>query len=164
MITFNEFYNLSDYESITQELDILIGQYGTPCNVPEFTHLDCNNFSKDPAEVLTPLNQRITTKIIKKYVFDVKRYWLIAAIFIDDQPVMIIRNAGRWGGDYQDRFITHSENYQKLVSYLYELASQVINQLIQYNPSISISDPNSDASQIYQLYGRDLSSQQYDWE
>lgn len=50
--------------------------------------------------------------------FDHRRVWRIGCVFLDDKPVMVIKNAGREGDDYTARDIIDSGLYAELVARL----------------------------------------------
>ncbi len=92
---------------------------------------------------------RIQIRIYKFVLFDHRRFWRLASFWLDDKPVMIIRNAGREGDDHADRFITNYELYVELVSLLLTLQ---IPEEIEHS---DIIDPDSEHN-ITWFYGQDL--------
>jgi len=70
---------------------------------------------------LPKLAHRMTIHIYKEFEFDARRFWRLAAVFLDNRPVMVIQNAGREGDDHAARFITDVVAYNELVHYLASL-------------------------------------------
>jgi len=66
-------------------------------------------------------SDRISIRIYKEFDFDGRRFWRLASIWLDDSPVMIIRNAGREGDDFCDRFVTDRKKYVELVAHILSL-------------------------------------------
>lgn len=91
----------------------------------------------------------IEVKIIKKFNFDGRRYWMLAAVWFDGNPIMVIQNAGREGDDHHARFITDPENYKKMLSY--------IKSMIPWKDvEIPHCDPDQDIVGLDSFYGNSL--------
>jgi hypothetical protein len=58
---------------------------------------------------------RIEMRIFKEFHFDSRRFWRLAAVYLDGEPVMITQNAGREGDDFTRRFIIDRDRYFELV-------------------------------------------------
>ena len=93
---------------------------------------------------------RIKVRIYKDFNFDGRRFWRIASIWIDDIAVMIVRNAGREGDDFYDRFITNQEAYGEMVSHLSELRIPDEHDLKE------LVDKDADIPNLTDFYGNDL--------
>jgi hypothetical protein len=63
-------------------------------------------------------NTRVSIRVIREVNFDHRRFWRLATVWLDDQPVMVIQNAGREGDDHYDRFVTNGAAYVRMVEYL----------------------------------------------
>lgn len=96
-------------EKTSQDASILRGFYYS--HIPELEYAL-------PLPVEAP---RMTIHIYKEFDFDCRRFWRLAAVFLDGQPVMVIQNAGREGDDHAARFITDRATYGELVRYLASL-------------------------------------------
>lgn len=66
-------------------------------------------------------NRRVENRSIKYFNFDGRRFWELAAIWFDGNPIMVTQNAGREGDDHSARFITNPEGYRQMISYLRSL-------------------------------------------
>lgn len=83
--------------------------------------------------------------------YDGRRFWLLAGVYFDGHPVMIIRNAGREGDDHHSRFITDPARYWELLKYLATLANPPIEET-----KICVVDPEKDIPDLDNFYGDDL--------
>lgn len=72
-------------------------------------------------------SKRVTIKIYKEFYFDSRRFWRLASVWLDQQPVMIIQNAGREGDDFSERYITDKTLYEHLIYHLHCLYKPVIS-------------------------------------
>ena len=78
--------------------------------------------------------------------FDGERTWTFGVMALDDQPFMLIQNAGRGGRDHDQRFVTNCALYQKSVSRMREL----------YEQMEAAVDPDKDIPDLTQFYSQDL--------
>jgi hypothetical protein len=97
-------------ERVDYEIGNLIGFYYNHVLEIENNHLPW----EDP-------NKRVEFRCYKYFNFDGRRFWRLAAVYFDGQPVMITQNAGREGDDHRKRFITDFPRYQNMVAYLMSL-------------------------------------------
>lgn len=95
-------------------------------------------------------NKRVAIHVYKEHWFDHRRFWRLAAVYFDDRPVMIIRNAGREGDDHVSRFVTDVEAYRDLVPYVNSLLP------IQATQVENVVDPESDIPGLTSFYDYDL--------
>lgn len=93
-------------ESTSNDLYILDGFYYTHIPEVEWDNIDKSN------------NPRIAIKYYKNHCFDGRRVWILASVWFDVQPVMIIQNAVREGDDHAKRFITNEKLYDEMVTYI----------------------------------------------
>lgn len=102
---------------------------------------------------------RIQVKIYQDFDFDGRRFWRLASIWYEMQtdaftfehlPVMIIRNAGREGDDFSDRFITNPEAYKQMVAH--------INTLKKFDKAEldDCVDPAEPVDSLLEFYGNSL--------
>ena len=66
-------------------------------------------------------SERLEIRVIKRFDFDHRRFWLLATVWMDKKPVMIIQNAGREGDDHNARFITDEPLYKEMIFHIREL-------------------------------------------
>jgi len=82
-------------------------------HIPEMPwDMDGNNFYD---------SDRVEIRIIKEHYFDHCRLWRLATVWFDGQPVMVIQNAGREGGDWSKRVITDTRRYKAMIEHLNSL-------------------------------------------
>lgn len=113
MITAKEVYALP-YESEINELWSLKGYYYD--FLPEID---------DPLySISLDKNTRLKIRVLKEFDFDGRRFWRLQTLWFDNQPVMIMQNAGREGDDHRKRFITNKELYLKTLDYVRELLDE----------------------------------------
>ena len=96
---------------------------------------------------------RIHLRIYKDFNFDGRRVWILASVWFDGNPIMIIQNAGREGDDYACRFITDSAGYHDMVSHISSLR---IPDTIDVE---SIDDPidlDQERTDLLDFYGNHL--------
>lgn len=91
---------------------------------------------------------KIKIKYYKNHSFDGRRVWRLASVWFEENPVMVIRNAGREGDDFADRFITDKENFINMIKHLRDVAAD--------SGGLEIFDPNADIQDIETFYGHSL--------
>lgn len=64
------------------------------------------------------VNTRIQVRYYKDHNYDTRRIWRLASVWLDNEPFMVIQNAGREGDDHSARFITNVERYKEAVTYV----------------------------------------------
>jgi hypothetical protein len=142
-MTAKELY-LREPEKIETDLNILRGFYYN--HIPEIDD-NCGDYFTDD---ILKNNKRIKIKILKDFSFDPRRHWRLATIWIDENPVMIIQNAGREYDDFSKRFITNKELYIEMISYIKSLFPIYINEII------GIIDENIDSPILTNFYNNNL--------
>ena len=95
-------------ESVNHDFSYLFGTYYN--FLPEIG--DDWGWKLDWSKINGLENPRITIKTIKYFNFDGRRFWQLATVWFDDQPIMITRNAGREGDDHATRFVTNEDGYR----------------------------------------------------
>ncbi|MEC4565382.1 hypothetical protein L8C07_05445 [Paenibacillus sp. CMAA1739] len=94
-------------------------------------------------------NKKVTIREYKNFDFDGRRYWLLASVWFENDPVMIIQNAGREGDDHRRRFITDKEKYKEMIKY--------IHTLLETDSEVAdCYDPNDDIPDLDSFYGHTL--------
>lgn len=140
----NELYEMEpEREYMLEEpYDVLVGCYYN--HVPELHVLDVYSPGQfDPS-------QCIKIKELKHFNFDFRRYWRLATVWMNTTPVMIIRNAGREGDDFADRFVTNSLAYSVMVTHLFKLYR------LKPDSTKDLVDPDDDISDLTKFYGNQL--------
>ncbi len=97
-------------------------------------------------------NDRVTIRVYGYRREDVRRFWLLAGVFLDNQPVMIIQNAGREGDDHCRRFITDRSRYMDMWLYL----SSLYDGPRKAPPPSDEVAVDQDISQLTDFYGMNL--------
>lgn len=95
-------------------------------------------------------SERITIKEHGFYTYDHRRIWRVASVWLDDRPVMIIRNAGREGDDHKARWVVDEEAYAGLLKEVVSLA----NPHPQKNEDFV--DRNKDIGDVFDFYGHKI--------
>lgn len=78
------------------------------------------------------------------------RFWLLAGVYFDGRPVMVIQNAGRDGDDHVARFVTDPQAYYDMVRYLAGFAGKDPNKVIE------LVSPDQDIHDLDSFYGESL--------
>ncbi len=94
-------------------------------------------------------SERVTVRVVHYTDFDGRRYWQLATVWLDDEPFMVIQNAGREGDDHYARFVTDAERYGEAVRYLASLA------LADPEPG-DVVDPDEPRDDLDTFYGDSL--------
>ena len=91
-------------ESVTTDMRWLWGY--------AFSHVPEMNYRDDlPVQARRRRSSRphlatgVSMRVYKFHAFDLRRVWRLASVHVDAKPVMIVRNAGREGDDYSDRYV-----------------------------------------------------------
>lgn len=93
--------------------------------------------------------QKVEVRYFKDFHFDTRRYWLLASVWFENKPVMIIQNAGREGDDHAASFITDMEQYRVMIGYLATLQKHddVKDRTV---------NPDTDVPNLTSFYGNEL--------
>ena len=95
---------------------------------------------------------KIEVQIYKDFDFDGRRFWRLASIWFEGEPVMIIRNAGREGDDHASRFVTDRERYIQMVSHILSL-QKLDESGIEGEDFV---DPDEEVTELLEFYGNSL--------
>jgi len=136
-------------ELYAREPEKIINLIEADCDYSYISGCYYNHIPEIADDRFRPSN-RIKVRIYKDFNFDGRRFWRIASIWIDDIAVMIVRNAGREGDDFYDRFITNQEAYREMVSHLSELRIPDEHDLKE------LVDKDTDIPNLTDFYGNDL--------
>lgn len=136
-MTANEIYQLPTTDT-SHDLYHLAGCY--------YNHLP--EAGGDSGEWVCLKTKRIEVRIVKDFDYDGRRFWKLATVWFDDEPVMIIQNAGREGDDHAARYVTN-------VAALGFMASHV-RSLVQTTDKIDIINPAADMPELTNFYGQSL--------
>lgn len=97
-------------------------------------------------------NEKVELRVYRHVDYDVRRFWLLAGVYFDGHPVMVIQNAGREGDDYHGRFITDGGRYFSMLKYLSTLCRfQEGDQ-----QTIELVSPDDDVKDLETFYGDSL--------
>lgn len=108
-------------------------------------HLLESRFSRYTYADIDEKQDRIKVKYIKDICYDGRRVWILATVWFDEKPVMIVQNAGREGRDFEARFITDAPLYKQML--------QFIESLIELEePLEDVIDPNEDRKDLTFFY------------
>lgn len=78
-----------------------------------YNHLSELGFSiRDLKETWAP---RIEVRVYGYRQEDSRRYWKLAAVYFNWEPVMIVQNAGREGDDHHARFMLNPDLYYRML-------------------------------------------------
>jgi len=97
-------------------------------------------------------NTQVTIRVYRILRHDARRFWLLGGVYFSGLPVMIIRNAGREGDDFHDRFITRPASYQHMIAYLASLSDPAIKGF----HSSDVVAPDQDIPGLGTFYGETL--------
>lgn len=115
MTTANDIYAMPAQQSTYFDLWSVIAD-------GQITEVGIYDMDYDVVKAIT----RIQVKVIKEVVYDWRRSWVLATVWFDNAPVMIVQSAGRERDDYKRRYITNTEAYVNMVSYLMSLRTNDI--------------------------------------
>lgn len=132
-----------DPEETWKDLSVLMGCYYK--HLPELEPVwDRLNLEK---------NEKVELRVYRHVNYDVRRFWLLAGVYFDGQPVMVIQNAGREGDDFHGRFITDGGRYFDMLKYLSTLCRFEDKDK---TPIIDLVDPEQDIKDLETFYGNSL--------
>ena len=66
-------------------------------------------------------SKRVELRFYEDHDIDYRRNWVLASVWLDGRPFMIVQNAGREGDDHAKRFITDTATYAEAARYLKSL-------------------------------------------
>ena len=69
-------------------------------------------------DFLSTESDRIEISVYKHHDFDHKRFWRLAAVRFDGEPVMITQNAGRHGEDHANRVLLSTSPYLDMCRFI----------------------------------------------
>jgi len=99
---------------------------------------------------LEDVNEKIDIKYYADYSFDGRRTWTLASVWYENDPVMIIQNAGREGDDHRVRYITNEQSFKKMISYIESLLT------VEDNECADLINDNDDIETLDRFYGFSL--------
>lgn len=137
-VTPAQLYAIEQYEE-DFEIGSLWGRYYN--HVPEIEDYYAHriNFESIKNE------KRIVRRILKHVNYDARRYWEIATVWFDGNPVMVTKNASREGDDNYGRYVTDLNVYGDMVRYLFG-KMMVEDGLTKV---VGLNDPQSDILHFY---------------
>lgn len=99
---------------------------------------------------------RIRIHWYKEFWFDYRRVWALGGVYFDDQPVMVIRCAGREGDDHRSRFVTDLPRFKVMMMYLCGLAIQYELSDPSWAEELPVVDPDSEVDKLTEFYSNCL--------
>ena len=85
--------------------------------------------------------------------YDERRYWQLSAVYFENEPVMIVQNAGREGDDHSERFIVDVDRYCAMLRVIAALPRRA--GLIPADADFVV-DMNVDINGLDDFYGDSL--------
>lgn len=141
-LTPNDVYALPAQE-IERNPSILVGYY--------YNHLEGSGIHEWVFQWTDQQSDRLEIRIHKYFDFDGRRFWRLASVWLDNQPVMIIQNAGREGDDHRRRFITSEDRFREMCKHIREFLK------IEEEPLEDVVDPNDVIGRpLIAFYGNSL--------
>lgn len=116
-----------------------------------YNHLNGSGLTDWQLQTCIADSPRLEVRTVKYFDFDGRRYWKLATVWFDGQPVMITQNAGREGDDHAERFITDERMFHEMCSHI---ASMVTPDEATKLP---VFDPDQDMGRtLIDFYGNSL--------
>lgn len=108
---------------------------GWHSHIPE---IDPGDIAWEKVNCLT----RIDIKVHVDHFCDYERICRVASVWFDEQPVMIVRHAGRSGTDEYSRFITDRHLYTEMVEYAKSkiLRDDIVSDVFTEDEDIEVLD------------------------
>jgi len=123
-----------------KDLSILVGFYYS--HIPEAVEAG-------QTDVLEHIkNERVEIKYHADKMTDPRRCWILASVWFDDKPVMIIQNAGREGDDHAHHYVTLLSLYKEMVTYIKSLIKPTFDDV-----TIPVIDQEEDIKALTEFYG-----------
>lgn len=95
---------------------------------------------------------RVAVKVYKDFDFDGRRFWRLVSVWFDNNPVMILQNAGREGDDSVDRIITDKKHFTLMMAHILSLFRfKQDDEFIE-----DLQDPDEDYPTLTEFYGNSL--------
>lgn len=117
-----------------------------------FSYDHVPEFRDQVSSIVPEYNTKITMKIHKEFDYDHRRFWRLASVWFEGNPVMIIQNAGREADDCARRYITDAIRFREMIMYLYSLP-----QYGQVDDALKdVIDPDEDRDDLDTFYGQSL--------
>lgn len=92
-------------------------------------------------------NERVLVRPVGEKNYDGRRFWRLAAVFLDDKPVMLVQNAGREGDDHAKRFVVDGVAYREMVGYLMSIYEEP--EIDANSDVISLDEERQDLDSFY---------------
>ena len=143
-MTPNELY-AREPERVDDDLNVLAGCY---YNFLE----ELQGFDNYGVFINREKNTRVDIRYYKDFDFDGRRFWRLASVWYEGQPVMIFQNAGREGDDHTRRIITDLPRFHQMIRY-------IGSELMEHQTDESVSDvydPDKEVEGLTDFYGNSL--------
>lgn len=86
-------------------------------HIPEVKY-QFNEFYNFECEVDIESNYKVFVDIVGVYRYDERRFWRLAVVRFQDDPVMVIQNGGREGDDASNSLILDKKLYFETITYI----------------------------------------------
>ena len=128
-------------ESVDHDLFSLAGCY--------YNHLP--EAGEDSSEWICCKSDRVEVRHIKYFSYDGRRFWRLSTVWFENEPVMVIQNAGREGDDFHRRIVTSQTGLLLMANYILSLIPP------DNTESIEVFDPNQEVEGLTEFYNQSLS-------
>lgn len=98
-------------------------------------------------------SDKVEIRIYKDFNFDSRRFWRLCSVWFENEPIMIIQNAGREGDDHAERYITDRVKYREMITHIESLIRLKLD-LSKLNNDVI--EANSDVPALTSFYGNAL--------
>lgn len=123
-----------------KDLSILVGFYYS--HIPEAVEAG-------QVDVLRHIkNEKIQIRYHADKIVDASRCWILASVWFNDNPIMIIQNAGRDGDDHACKYVTLLSHYIEMVTYIKGLIKPEFDEI-----TIPVIDLEKDMPELTEFYG-----------
>lgn len=103
----------------------------------------------DTIDIVDIDTDRVEIRTIKYFDFDGRRFWMLATVWFDSKPVMVIQNAGREGDDHAKRYVTDKSALRDMCQYIRSLVP------VEEDES-DLVDADEDIPSLTEFYGNEL--------
>lgn len=100
-------------------------------------------------------NNKILIKLYKDYNFNHNFNWCLMSVWLEDNPVMIIQEAGKYGKCHEKIFVTNKELYIEMIDY--------VNYISAFE-DVESYDENNDIPNLDCFYGHNLDDKFEEYE
>lgn len=123
------------------DVSVLMGCY--------YSYLDDNidRYSLDHEAL--KLQERVKIKYYKDFCFDGRRVWRLYSVWLDNQLVMLCKNAGREGDDHSGFVIFNAELYKNLNAFILTFTNSPVS-------TFKVTQLDENADEFYSFYSNSV--------